>query len=140
MREGVGFQNLLTYIIIFIVIAFAFLSGTLSYMKGFKVNSKIIGILEKYEGYNSYSEKAIENALDVIGYVKGSANCKNIEGYTLKNNNNYSICIYEPNNIKTDSYFKYKIITYIYMDIPIIGQRMKIPVKSYSERIYYFKK
>lgn len=138
MRQSIGYPTMLGIIITFIVITFAFLSATLSYMKGFKVNSQVTGILEKYEGYNSLSEAGIKNALDTLGYRKGTSNCKDQEGYKSMNYSGHDICIYEQENATAGDYFKYKIITYIYMDVPVIGQRIKLPVVSYSERIYYF--
>lgn len=140
MRQSIGYPTMLGFIMTFIIITFAFLSATLSYMKGFKVNSKITGILEKYEGYNDLSKNNIKNSLDTLGYRKGSTNCASYEGYNLLDYSDHAVCIYEPTNIKVDNYFKYKIVTYIYMDVPIVHQQLKIPVRAYSERIYYFKK
>lgn len=138
MRQSIGYPTMLGIIITFIVITFAFLSATLSYMKGFKVNSQVTGILEKYEGYNSLSEAGIKNALNTLGYRKGASNCSEQDGYTKVGYVGHDICIYEPTKLTPGDYFKYKIITYIYMDVPVIGQRLKLPVVSYSERIYYF--
>lgn len=140
MRQSMGYPTMLGIIITFIVITFAFLSATLSYMKGFKVNSQVTGILEKYEGYNSLSETGIKNALNTLGYRKGTSKCDAQKGYKSVNYIGHDICIYEQENATVGDYFKYKIITYIYMDVPVIGQRLKLPVTSYSERIYYFNK
>lgn len=139
MRQSIGYPTMLGIIITFIIITFAFLSATLSYMKGFKVNSQVTGILEKYEGYNEFSKAEISKNLNNLGYIKGTPNCKNQDGYEpAVDYSGHDICIYEQKDATVGNYFKYKIITYIYMDVPIIAQRIKLPVVSYSERIYYF--
>ena len=78
MKQGIGEIATLNIIIIFIVIVFGLLSATISYYKAFKVNTRILDIIEKYEGYNEFSRSEIERSLDTIGYVKnnnGSFTC-----------------------------------------------------------------
>lgn len=133
MRQAVGTTQIINYIIIFIVITFGFLIATLSYMKAFKVNSKISGIIEKYEGYNDLSKKESQRTLNAIGYRKNGGKCpakySNIEGYR--------VCLQETQR-DSNKYFKYKIITYLDVDIPIVGSTFSIPIKSETEKIYYF--
>jgi hypothetical protein len=141
MRQAIGSVPLYNIIIVFIVITFGFLSATLSYVKAFKVNSNIAKQLERYEGYNSLSEEEINNILSTLGYrVLGSdtKSCptKKIGNVIENKNDNYNICIYE-SSLK-NGYFNYGILTYIYMDIPIIGGTFKIPVYTESERIFKF--
>ena len=69
MRESIGSTFLYNIIIIFIVIIFGILAATLSYYKAFKVNTKIITSIEKYEGYNSLAVTEIRNTLTTIGYM-----------------------------------------------------------------------
>ena len=148
MKEAIG--NVPTYniIIIFIVITFGFLSATLSYYKSFKVNSNIAKQLERYEGYNSLSIGEIENILDTLGYRKGalSGDCPDKMGNELNVSykmNNYPVCIYESKlglgtSSKSEHYFNFGILTYIYVDIPLVGGTFKIPVYTESERIFRF--
>jgi hypothetical protein len=79
--------------------------------------------------------------LGSIGYrTTGKANCGNRRGMSriATSGVNYPICVYE-SKIK-DGYFNYGVVTYIYMDIPVIGGTFKIPVYSESERIFKFSK
>ena len=148
MKTAIGSVPLYNIIIIFIVITFGFLSATLSYVKAFKVNSNIAKQLERYEGYNDLSEKEIENILGTLGYRKGklSDDCpKKMKQSDLKATykmNNYPVCLYESKlgvgSKQGDRYFNYGILTYIYMDIPILGGTFKVPVYSESERIFRF--
>ena len=68
MRESIGTSFMLNFIVLFIFLVFAFLAGTLSYYKAYRVNNYIINAIEKFEGYNVYSTAEIEKGLSSIGY------------------------------------------------------------------------
>ena len=156
MREGIGSVVLYNIIIIFIVITFGFLSASLSYMKAFKVNGRIANILEKYEGYNWLSDREIAQTLNSIGYRIGEIKCpqrshngvlysaKNPEDCKRKNcvYKQHQYCIYEymekSNGDYKNGYFTYGILTYLNMDVPIIGGFFRLPVYSETETIYKF--
>jgi len=145
MKQSIGLTYTLNFIIIFIVITFAFLFGIMSYYKAFKVNSRISNAIENHEGYNSLSIAEINDVLDDLGYKEGAVSCpaREYDGNTYtssssKATNDYAICVYEyPLNNDT-GYFRYGIVTYIYIDIPIIGQNLQFPVYSETEKIYKF--
>lgn len=148
MKQAIGSVPLYNIIIIFIVITFGFLTATLSYMKAFKVNSAIAKSLENYEGYNILSNQEITNSLNTIGYRISDVNsftCPVRNGVNPVNaisGKNHVYCIYELNyyqngNVKT-RYFNYGIVTYIFFDIPLIGETLKIPVYSETEKIFRF--
>lgn len=147
MREGIGSVFLYNIIIVFIVITFGFLSASLSYMKAFKVNGKIANSLEKFEGYNMLSDKEITETLNTIGYRTETPKCetRTHNGITYQpvaagSYKNHEYCLYEYIS-GTDfegGYFSYGIVTYINLDIPIIGGIFKIPVYSETESIFKF--
>lgn len=145
MRQAIGSTFLYNVMIVFIVITFGFLAATLSYMKSFKINSKIANSLEKFEGYNTLSAKEIETSLTTLGYRinnMGNLNCpeRTHKGRTYSPitefGTDFKYCIYE--YPKENGYFTYGILTYIYMDIPIVGGTFSLPVYSETERIYEF--
>lgn len=139
MRQAIGSVPLYNFIIIFIVITFGFLSATLTYYKAFKLNSNIAYALEEFEGYNSESIKEINRVLGSLGYrTSGNDDCpkKSIGGAISTTGVKYPICIYESK--LENGYFNYGIITYIYLDIPVLGGTFKIPVYTESERIFRF--
>lgn len=137
MKQGIGLTYTLNFVIVFIVITFAFLFGIMSYYKAFKVNSRISNAIENHEGYNSLSKKEIDNVLNTLGYKKGAENCSKRDGKESISTNDYAICIYE-HELKDNGYFRYGIVTYIYLDIPIIGKTLKLPVYTETEKIYKF--
>lgn len=135
MKQGIGLTYTLNFVIVFILITFAFLFGIMSYYKAFKVNSRISNAIENHEGYNSLSEKEINNVLDSLGYRKGSVGCSKRKSQESKESN-YAICIYEY-PVNESGYFRYGIVTYIYIDLPLVNE-FKIPIYSETEKIYKF--
>ena len=142
MKQSIGLTYTLNFVIIFIVITFAFLFGIMSYYKAFKVNSRISNAIENHEGYNTLSSGEIDKVLGTLGYRAEKVNCpartyKN-QVYNSVSTNDYAICVYEYLPVNSSGYFRYGIVTYIYLDIPIIGKTLKLPVYSETEKIYKF--
>lgn len=136
MRESFGSVYLYNIIILFIIITFAFLSGTLSYTKAFKANSQIVTALEKFEGYNTLSNTEINNRLGTIGYQRGSITCPTKEGATAisKIDNNFRYCLYKFTSGQKDYY---GVLTYLYFNFPIVGD-FGVPLYTRTEKIYRF--
>lgn len=146
MKQSIGTTYLLNFVIIFFVITFAFIMGIMSYMKAFRINSAIANAIENNEGYNRLAKAEIDRYLTGLGYrvdATGRANCpvrnsaSAIQAYNDSSTQNHRYCIYEY-NANRDGYFKYGIITYIYLDLPIINQALAVPVYSETEKIYEF--
>jgi len=139
MREGIGSIFLYNLITIFIILIFAFLAGTLTYYKAFKVNNIIVNAIEKYEGYNKLSNEEINKHLNTIGYNKNSnVNCpKKGNKNALQNISGiYNYCVYE---FSEGSKFRsYGVITFITIDMPVIGGTLRIPVYSKTKLLYNF--
>lgn len=140
MKEGMGSVFLYNMIIIFIVVTFAFLVGIMSYAKAFRVNSKILNAIETYEGYNSSSAREIARLLNNYGYLVGTPDCPLREGKEsleqITSNGEYKYCIY---SFTVDNkHYNYGILTYMRMDIPLIGKIINIPVFTKTDTIYYF--
>ena len=152
MRESIGTVSLLNFIIFFILLVFAFLMGTFSYYKAYKVNNAIVSSIEKYEGYNQYSEKEINEKLSSLGYNKVDFKCRKLSGAKLletnetdgikgKKHSGYCIYIYEndtKNSASTDQYDTYEVTTVITFQFPVIQDVLKLRVSSKSGRIYNF--
>ena len=150
MKQGAGFSVTINIIAIFIVVTFAFLVASLNYYKAYKVNNAVMASIEKYEGYNDLSKKEIAKKLDGLGYVNGNVTCsidnsnsnEHIETDAVGmhyNNKTYSVCIYkETKDLKKTGKAKYKIVTFVNFNIPVINQVLNLPVKTYTEGIYQF--
>ncbi|MBE6159632.1 MAG: hypothetical protein E7157_01135 [Lactobacillales bacterium] len=145
MKQGVGMSFTINLIVIFIVVTFAFLVATLNYYKAYKVNNAISDSIEKYEGYNDLAITEINRKLTTLGYVNNKKGCdKNSKYGTLvktdvtSEQSNFSYCVYEQDTNDDTGKFKYVIITYLNMNIPIINATLNLPVKTTTEPIYYF--
>lgn len=142
MRDAIASTYIYNIIIIFIVIIFAFVMGTMVYYKSFKTNKSILSIIEKYEGYNTLSQKEIKTSLESIGYsLHGDRNCPvrdKTEAVTPPENDNYNYCVYYFPEDGKDGYYSYGVITYISFDFPFFNIFIKLPVYTRSNRIFRF--
>lgn len=148
MSGPIGHTFMYNLIIIFIVIVFGFLAGTMSYYKAFKINNRIVSAIEKFEGYNSNetnggSIEEINKVLKNFGYTTESVECpgsgyKEMTFVEASKNNGFRYCIYIDNaNPKKDEYYTYGVLTYMNIDLPFI-RRIDIPVFTKTNRIYKF--
>ncbi len=136
MRESLGSVFLYNIIIVFVLIIFAFLAATLAYSKAFRVNSRILTTIEKYEGYNSQSIEEINQILGTLGYRHEASRCgKRGNTDPVTASNEYDYCVYF-HRIDKDHY-SYGVTTYISMEFPLI-RNFKLPVYTETERIFDF--
>lgn len=153
MNEAVGNAALFNLAIVFVVILIAFFVGSLSYSKAYKVKNKIVEEIEKQGEYAEDATKAYSLALPEINEWLDSGNAGKGIGYRKNTNpglnnvnncgsgnlvnqtSNYEYCVYiiDTCSGKTDTArcgVYYKVTTYMYFDIPIISDIIKIPVSS----------
>lgn len=134
MKAATGNAMLMNIMIVFIVIVMALLVTSISYTKAFRVKNRIIDIIEYYNGDFSNSEDEITNeintSLSSVGYrLSSSTSCKKIDNKeALELNTNYQMCIYEYSDVNRGKY--YKVISYMYFDVPLIGGILNIPVSG----------
>lgn len=145
MREAIANAGVFNLIIVFVIILLAFFIGSLSYSKAFKVKNKIIEEIEKDQGIEKNTIDNIENWMNEIGYraIDGNFQCPEFEsnkesrGRIIMGKKKYQYCIYEYDTckgIKEDERTKcgkyYGAIAYMYFDVPIIGDMIRIPVRG----------
>lgn len=156
MRESIGTVSLLNFIIFFILLIFAFLMGTFSYYKAYRVNNAIVSAIEKYEGFNSYAQTEIDLKLNNLGYQRVDFNCPSTRGdgelmdidgktygVTSDNRNYEGYCIYVYNSDtselkNTDIYDSYEVVTIITFQFPVIQDLLKLKVSARTGLIYNF--
>ncbi len=146
MRASVGGVSLLNIFIVFFLLITFLLTGTVMYYKGYKVNSKIIESIERYEGYNQNSAQDIDRVLSSLGYRQSSNN--NCIDDSRCYNPNYDFKLTcsldtkaDANNSETINgrYIKYTVTTYIFIDLPLGVGTIKLPVTTRTNPIYQFK-
>lgn len=158
MRESIGSVSLLNFIIFFIFLVFAFLAATLSYYKSYRVNNAIVAAIEKFEGFNQYSQKEIDLKLQSFGYERGidfecpkeknNGYLVNTAGATSTNaKKGYTgYCVYLIENDLTDDeekkgtekYDSYEVVTIMTFHFPVIQDILKLRVSAKTDRIYNF--
>lgn len=153
MRESVGSAFLYNIIIVFIIIVAFLLTSTLNYYRTYKINNLILKEIEASNGYNSISFAKIEGILLSMGYTSGGVTVKPREKCPVRSgglsamksprDTKYYYCIYKyedekgANDKTGEEYYAYGVTTFIYVDLPIVGQ-FKIPVYTKGKRIYKF--
>ena len=165
MRESIGAVSLINFVIFFILLVFAFLMGTFSYYKAYRVNNAMVSAIEKYEGFNKLSYDEMEEKLKSFGYNKVDFKCptkrktikEGVEGVLLSISNDGTVeeysdgtskgyngyCIYVYNNdtpdaLPSDVYDSYEVTTVITFQFPIIQNLLKMRVSSRTGNIYNF--
>lgn len=146
MKESLGSTFLYNIIIVFIVIVFAILAATLTYYKAYKVNTKIITSIEKFEGYNNLSSIEINNTLTSIGYMyrddyicpdeKNGATLFELED--TPESKLFRYCVYYYPEDGDDRHYSYGVMTYMIIDIPVVNMFLQIPIYTRSNRIFRF--
>lgn len=147
MKESIGNAMLYYIIITFVVVLIMFFIGSLSYSKAYKVKNKIVEEIEKEETYNQNAIDEIESWLTGggangkgIGYrhntgsLNNRGNCTDTKGTLVNQSSNYEYCVYEIDTCANGREGRcgkyYKVVAYMYFDLPIIGDMIKIPVSG----------
>ena len=147
MKESIGLTFTINIMIVFILVAFVFVAGILSYTKAFKAASLIVTSLERYEGYNTLAYDQINRNLNALGYVRGdSSKCKQTrnatigEGELVTNGNGerFEYCIYKFQNDGDEKHYSYGIVTYMTIDFNMFSMKLKLPIYARTARIYRF--
>lgn len=120
--------------------------GGLSYSKAFKIKNRIIEVIEKYKGYTADTEADVEALLKETGYpVQRNRNwkCPNGRGEdaaglnageegisAINNSDNYKYCIYQ---YKTVRGYYYSVVTYMPIELPLIGDLIRFEIPIYGD-------
>lgn len=142
MKAAAGNAMLMNIIIVFLVIVMALLVTSISYTKAFRIKNRIVDIIEYYDGnFNDVGTKTnitneINNSLSSVGYrLSGSKKCKEIDNKkAIELASNYQVCIYEYDDSTRGKY--YKVIAYMYFDVPVVGGILNIPVSGETKVFY----
>ena len=141
MRESIAQSALFAMVAIIIGIIIILLVSSMVYSKTYKIKTKIVDIIDKYNGEIEYARIEIQDYLTSIGYRKNSNNTQNCpnkaNGTVINNYDIYHYCLYEYDAGTTDNKGKYYgALVYIYFDIPFIGNLLEFPVYGETEVFY----
>ena len=139
MKAATGNALLINIIITFLVIVLAVLVASITYTKAFRVKNRIVDIIENHEGNFNEDRDSIINdvnsALNSVGYkISNNNRCPDRDGATIvTTGTNYDYCIYEYTTTR-GSY--YGVTTYMYLDLPVVGSYLRLPVRGQT-RVFY---
>lgn len=140
MKAATGNALLINIIIVFLVVVLGVLVTSITYTKAFRVKNRILEVIENYDGDFNNHEDDIRNDITVnlsnVGYrLKGTSTCKTLsDGTTMyREGNDYYYCVYRYNTARG---FYYKVVTYMYLDLPVINQVLNIPVYGETKVFY----
>lgn len=160
MKESISYSFLLNIVIVFIFICAAIVMGMFSYNKAFRANTIILRAIEKYEGYNCASKEEISKNLGTIGYnVPFTPTCKKSEKNCVVDETNkfkvvpYNLdgptdgdyvydttgSVYIRANGNQTQHYRYAITTYMYIDVPVVNQLIRMSVTSRTNTMYEFR-
>ena len=145
MQEATGQAGLMNIMLTIIGIIIILLAGSIAYSKAFRVKNRIIDIIEKHNEYNSDSKTEIEAELTNIGYrtmpnAKQADYCPSDKfkdaGFVKANlTPNHLYCVYVNKNDTEGTYY-YKVLAFMYFDLPVIGNYIQIPVTGETKILY----
>lgn len=143
MKAATGNALLINIIIVFLVVVLGVLVTSITYTKAFRVKNRIVEIIENYDGdfnnHNTDIRNNITSTLDGVGYrLKGSSICKTTDknGNPLPTpieGNDYYYCIYP---YTTSRGYYYKVVSYMYLDLPVIRDYLVLPISGETKVFY----
>lgn len=141
MKSAIGNTFIMNFIIIFAIIFIALFIGSITYTKALRIKNRITDIIEQNGGYNpdlSVENGEITKFLKEAGYrisTSKATDCTKLNGDTVDSDavqyptstaqSQYRYCIYKFDT-KKGSYYGVKV--FMYLDLPIIGDVIELPV------------
>ena len=162
MKGAVGNAFILNMVITFILIFYTLLIGSMAYSKAYRTKNYLINLIDVFEGngINDFTstrgnpsqrdkwDEAANEYLGKNGYPISTSDkndcSKNKDEYSLYMGNGqgrYDYCIYKRNDISASDgnklisqRYNYMVIVYMKLDLPVIGQYMKFPIRGETKQ------
>ena len=144
MREALGNAFIMDIAIAIVIIIIGVVVSSFAYTKAFKVKNMIISTIEAHNGNIQTARDEIDANLSTMGYRinqnginKGCNDDVDEKRHgkctSLTTTGNYRYCIYK---CTTSKGTYYRATSYMYFDLPVIGNNLEFPV--YGEtKIFY---
>lgn len=140
MRQALGNAFIMNIVIAIVIVIILMVISSLSYTKAFKVKNMIISSIEENNGFNNKAVEEIDANLAKMGYrinKNGIQSCDTSDlpnkCTAVNNSASYRYCIYQCETSKGNYY---RVTSYMYFDIPIIGNKMEFPVYGETKTFY----
>lgn len=129
MREATGNAFIIMMVTSIIGIIMVFFVGSISYSKSYRIKNHIINIIQEKRGWDN-SEQEIEEYMADVGYnVRRNGTCPYDTKchQAINNQRTYNYCVYKCDD---GNLTKYKVITYMKFEFPVINSIVQIPIKG----------
>lgn len=157
MKGAIGNAFLLNVVITFIFIFLTLLVGSMAYSKAYKTKNFLLNTIQQFEdeekrNFNKlYSDdkkewdEKVNNYLEKAGYPIATKNnsCPTLDGYTSFKTSKigeFDYCIYkrislddEDNDPVIKEKYIYKVIIFMKLDFPIIGDFLRMSITGETE-------
>lgn len=155
MKGAIGNAFLLNIVITFMLIFFSLLIGGMAFTKAYKVKNHIVNSINEYinksnkslsqsynasRGYDAEWNGIVDPYLGKVGYHLKSANsCPSKDNYTVIGKGDYDYCLYYKKNVFEFGYKeRYLVLAYMKLDLPVIGDSIKIPITGETKTYVFY--
>jgi len=156
MKGALGNALIMNMVIVFIVIFYTMLIGSMAYSKAYKIKNYLINLIEQEETAGNHDfgtqtgkklekwDKKANEYLKNVGYhisTNQLSTCPKKEGYNEYISNTkgrYDYCIYRSNRtgdiVDTTNHptirkrYNYMVLVYMKFDVPVLGSFLKLPI------------
>ena len=165
MKGAIGNAFIMNMVITFIAIFFSLLIGSMAFSKAHKIKNYIVNEIDIFEKRrimyfdSSYEteelrewNETVNSFLSKTGYhlAKDNSSCpdstdKNISRVIWSDTGRYDYCIYRVGEIYDSPEsdirrrYHYQVKVFMKMDLPVIGEMIKIPIVSETQSYTEFK-
>ncbi len=149
MKESIGNAFVYGVFIMFFLLAILLLSSSISYSRANKIKNKLVNSVQSYASslttepnqsmFNTPEFiEPVDEYLRTVGYRRATdlnhSGCNNTDGgLKMDLGSMYDYCII---GYQTNRGYYYKIVAYMYFDVPIIGSTLKFPISGSTKVIY----
>lgn len=149
MKESIGNAFVYGIFIMFVFLAIIILSSSVSYSRASKIKNKLVYSVQTFAANQSTEPnqgmfntpefmEPVDDYLRSVGYRQDSSiaheGCKSTDGGMIMDVSSiYDFCII---GYQTNRGYYYKVVSYMYFDVPIIGSTLKFPITGSTKIIY----
>lgn len=149
MRESIGGAWLLGIVMVFMAVFIAYIAITINYSAAYKLKTKMVTVIEQYEGPNPTSLAKLQGLINASGYRATFPCTKGNDGYvlgvldghpTMNPSTPQNYCItrevrYAKDGEETKYYYDVEVT--FKFNLPILGDLFNFRVSGETNAIYY---
>lgn len=150
MRESINGAWLLGIVMVFMAVFIAYISISINYSNAYQMRTRMITVIEQYQGVTALTIDKLESIRDYYGYLNKGVCVPGEDGRVISVLNGevsrqprgqYNYCItreirYGDGGIAEDKYY-YELTVFFGFGLPIIGNIFNFRVSGETNAIYY---